>query len=144
MATGTLTSTNTSQLTLNNTEYNITSSHNVVDVSACVNQTIPVPFATEEIIFRVGTAAGAGQLTNIDIIVLVNRNATNACRLRFADTGAHTFDIRLLPGQTFVMNTRDINTSETEGAFGAFTNIDTISAQFEIANGEIEYLAGQI
>lgn len=144
MAVGTLTSTVQVSLTLGSTEYNLSSAASVVDVSAAVNQVVSVPFATEIEIFKVGATPGPGQLTNIDYIAIMNRNATNSCRIRIAKSGAETVDFKILPGDTKLLYTKDISVSETGVAFAAYVDIDTISARFDIADGELEYIAGQI
>lgn len=144
MATGTLTSTVTATLTLDNTEYNVTNATSIVNVTNSDKRRVTVPTGSEVNLIEIGAAVGSGTLTDIDYVLIVNRDTTNFCRVRFADTGGHTMDIKLKPGENFLFYSVDLNVSATEGAFASFSSIDKIAAEFDTAAGDLELLVVDI
>lgn len=143
MAVGTLQSTVTSQLTINNTEYNLTGITQLNDFQLAVNQIIQVPTGSETSLLNIGATSGAGTVTQLNYLHIVNRDATNAIRLRFADTGGATFDVRVEPTRQFLLSSQEISASETEAAFASYVDIDTIVAEAENQAVEVEILAGR-
>jgi len=144
MATGTLTSTITATLTLDNTEYNVTNATSIVNVTNATRRRVTVPTASEVNLVEIAATVGSGTLTDIDYLLIVNRDSTNFCRIRFADTGADTFDIKLKPGENFLYYSVDLNVSATEGAYAAFSSLDKVAAQFDTADGDLEVLVAEI
>jgi phage/plasmid primase-like uncharacterized protein len=73
-------------------------------------------------------------VTDIKKIIIKNLDATNFIRIRRKDDGLHAFDEKLPAGRIAIFNNRDINVSTNAGAFSAFTNVDTIEVQADIAD----------
>lgn len=134
-----LSTTANATVTLNGTNYSVSVSETIAltDDNA-VQQVVTVP-TSETQIAGVG-AVGSGSLADVKFGIIVNRDGTNFVRLRLADTGGHTTDVKLLAGEYFVIHNRDLNVSTTEGAFSAFSSIDTISAQADTASCDVEIL----
>lgn len=134
-----LTNTNSSTVTIGGTTYSVAVSETIslTDDNA-VQQVVTVP-TSETQIAGVG-AVGAGSLADVKFGIIVNRDGTNFIRLRLADTGGHTTDVKLLAGEYFVIHNRSLNVSATEGAFASFSSIDTISAQADTASCDVEIL----
>ena len=144
MATGTLTIATTATLTIGTTEYNLSKSHDVVNVTNSANRRVTVPFASEVELIKIGASVAAGQLTKIDALYIINQDAVNFVRIRFEDTGAHTYDVKLKAGESHLIWSVDTNVSETGVAFAAFSSIDTIAAQADTADVDVEFLAVEI
>jgi len=134
-----LITTNNADVTIGGTTYSLSVSETITltDDNA-VKQVVTVP-TSETQIAGVG-AVGNGSLADVKFGVIVNRDGTNFVRLRLADTGGHTMDVKLLAGEYFVLHNRSLNVSTTEGAFASFSNIDTISAQADTASCDVELL----
>lgn len=103
-----------------------------------VSQTVTVP-TSETQIGTVGTV-GPGGLADVKYGLIINRDGTNFIRVRLADTSGHTMDVKLLAGEYFVLHNRSLNVSTSEGAFSAFSDIDTISAQADTASCDVEII----
>lgn len=134
-----LITTNNADVTIGGTTYSLSVSETITltDDNA-VKQVVTVP-TSETQIAGIG-AVGNGSLADVKFGVIVNRDGTNFVRLRLADTGGHTMDVKLLAGEYFVLHNRSLNVSTTEGAFASFSNIDTISAQADTASCDVELL----
>ncbi|KKN67222.1 hypothetical protein LCGC14_0463950 [marine sediment metagenome] len=85
-----------------------------------------------------------GGALDFDGVFVINKDDTNFVRLRLADTGAHTVDFKLDAGRFMFFWNTDISVSTTEGAFAAFTQIDTIIAQADTAPCDIQIVAFRI
>lgn len=105
--------------------------------------TVNVGIAAEVTILDAGKIEIGGVL-DFDGVFVINKDDTNFIRLRLADTGAHTVDFRLDAGQFMFFWNTDINVSTTEGAFAAFTQIDTIIAQADTAPCDVQVVAFRI
>ncbi len=107
------------------------------------SNTINVGIAAEVTLLDAGMIDTGGVL-DFDGVFIINKDDTNFIRLRLADTGAHTVDFQLDPGQFMFFWNRSINVSTTEAAFGAFTNIDTIVAQADTGAVDVQIIAFRI
>ena len=134
-----LITTNTTDVTIGGTTYSLSVSETItLTDNNAVKQVVTVP-TSETQIAGVGVV-GSGSLADVKFGIIVNRDGTNFVRLRLADTGGHTMDVKLLSGEYFVLHNRSLNVSTTEGAFASFSNIDTISAQADTASCDVEIL----
>lgn len=124
-------------------EYKMEIAQTITGIGNVVKRQVTVPFGSEVDLLEVGAAVGPGGLTDISFLIIQNTNATNFCRVRIADTGAHTVDHRLDAGAFMILTNTKINVSATEGAFAVFTDWDTVSAQFDTADGELIIFAGE-
>ena len=105
--------------------------------------TINVPSLSEGTLLDSGALAN-GLTLDFDGVFIINKDDTNFVRIRLADTGAHTIDFRLDPGEFMFFWNRSINVSTTEAAFAAFTNIDTIKAQADTLACDVQIVAFRI
>ena len=121
----------------------------IADISASVtissntegyNNTINVGTGSEVTLLDSSNIDTGGNL-DFDGVFIINRDDTNFVRLRLADTGAHTVDFQLDPGEFMFFWNRSINVSTTEAAFAAFTNIDTIKAQADTLACDVQIIA---
>ena len=60
-------------------------------------------------------------------------------RIRVAKTAGLTYDVKLEAGKYFILGNNKESASETNAAFVAFVDIDSISAQADTAPVDIEY-----
>ena len=85
-----------------------------------------------------------GAILDFDGVFIINKDDSNFVRLRLADTGAHTADFKLDAGRFMFFWNTDISVSTTEGAFAAFTQIDTIVAQADTLACDVQIIAFRI
>lgn len=133
-----LTNTVESTVTIGTTVHKVSVSETIsLTNDNVVNQILEVSHSAETDIAKAGSIQPGG-LKDLKYALIVNRDATNFVRLRVKDDGLHTFDVKLKPGEFFVLHSRDLNVSTTAGAFAAFTNLDTIAAQADTAACDVE------
>lgn len=89
--------------------------------------------------FSTGVGAGTFIGANVKYFQITNKDSANFVRIRVAKTTGQTFDIKLEAGKIFILGNNKESVSETEAAFVAFVNIDSISAQADTADVDIEY-----
>jgi len=131
-------------ITLGTDEYKLDAGSTVTAVANVTKRQVTVPTASEKDILSVDTTGIApGTLTDLTALIVVNIDTTNTCRLRVADTGGFTFDVKLQPGQSFDLYNTKLSVHATEGAFSAYSDINTVSAQFDTADGELIVFAGE-
>ena len=101
---------------------------------------LAIDSATEINLSTVAAAQTGIAVLDIKKIIIKNLELVNFIRVRSKDDGAHAFDVKVAAGQVFVINNRSLNVSATAGAFAAFTDADTIAAQFDAADGKIDLI----
>lgn len=132
-------------LTLAGKPYDIEFSKTISDVTRADRNIVPVPFETEVSVVQLFAAAiEKGTFTDFNGFFIMNRDDTNAIRLRFARSGGDTVDIQLNPGDFFVLYNNQLSVNTTEAAFVGFVDMETISMQAVTAEVDVEYLAIQI
>ena len=114
-----------------------------VTLANVIKRLLTVPTASEVEIFNVAATVGAGTVTDMGIMLVQNRHATDTCRIRVSISGGLTFDIPLKAGQAFDLYSIEFNVSETEAAFVSYSNLETISAQFATTDGELLVVTGE-
>lgn len=124
------------------TEYALDASTTVTNVGEVINREILVP-TSEVTLINIGAAVAAGTLTDIKFCVIKNFDDTNFIRVRLEDTGGHTADLKLAPGDSIDIYNTKINVSATGGAFASFSDIDTISAAADSAACQVGIMAGE-
>ena len=80
-------------------------------------------------------------VNDIKQALIVNRDDTNFVRIRVKNTGGATMDVKLLAGQSYIINTNQLSVSETDGAFASFETIDTVLAEADTAECKVEVIA---
>ena len=113
--------------------------YTAINIKEMTDRKMTVPTGSLIELIKFGTANGAGRYTraDVDYLQVTNLDDTNFARIRVADTGAHTYDIKLDAGKTIHIPL-EMNVSATEGAFVAFSNVDKIEAQADTAAVDIE------
>ena len=124
--------------------YSLTQASTITGVTEAINRRVTIPSATEVDITAIAAAVGLGALSSLAYFAIRNTDTTNFVRMRSADTGAETVDTKIEAGRTQIINNTKVSVSETEAAFAAFTDIDTISFQADTADVVIEVIALQI
>ena len=131
-------------LTLGNINYDIDFSATVSGNTEASNKTVSVGTAAEVTLLDASHIDDGTGAFDFDGVILINKDDTNFARIRLADIGLHTADFKLLAGKFMVFWTREINVSATEAAFVAFTNIDKIVAQANVAAVDIQVVTFRV
>jgi hypothetical protein len=128
--------------TSNGQSVSFTGSKALTSVVEAVSQVLAVRTAGADSVFKIGSASGAGQLTDpIKGLVIKNLDTTNYVTIGLIDTGAKAFYTKLNAGEMMFLSDNEIDANAAGGAFSAFTSLDEITAQFNTAAGRIEILA---
>lgn len=143
MPTGTLEFNLSVKLNIDGNDYNVDHNYLLGLVQLADQRTVLVSDASEITILNVAAAAGAGQLTALDFLCIINTDTLNFCRLRISKNSGQTFDVKLLPGQVFLLHNRKLSANTGAGAFSAFVDLDAVKAQFDTAPGTLKILACQ-
>ena len=141
--TGTLTVTHTGTLTIGDETFNFSDTKTVTAVTNPYNTIISVG-TTEAVILTIAAAKAGATMTGVDFLRIKNNDTVNKCRIRFKDTGAHTYDVEIAAGEWLTVWNNELNVSETAGAWSVFTQWDEVSADFDTAAGELHVFACQV
>ena len=134
-----LTSSVTASVTVNGTTYSAINNESITLANdEVVHQVLNVP-TSETTIGNLGLV-GPASLSDLSYALIVNRDGTNFVRLRLSDTGGATTDVKLKAGECFILHSRDLSVSATEGSFSSFSSIDNIKAQANSAACDVELL----
>jgi len=144
MAVADLTLTYTAAITLDGTAYDLSATKVVSNVSNVVRRRMTVPTASTVNVLEIAATVSSGTLTDIDFVAIVNQDSTNFVTIGLVDTGADTAYIKLKAGEIFTLWSTDLEALTGGAGFVGFNNIDTITANFDTADGDIEFLAGEI
>ena len=139
----TLSITHQLSITIGEDEYKLDSSATITGVGNAVKRQVTVPTASEVDLLKVAATVAEGTLTDISFLVVQNVDDTNFCRLRVAEAGGETYDVKIPAGLYHVLWNTKINSEDAEGAFAAFSDWDMIAAQFDTADGELIIFAGE-
>lgn len=124
------------------TRYAIDLGNSVTNVGEVINREMAVP-TSEVTLINVGATVAAGTLTDIKFCVIKNLDDTNFIRVRLEDTGAMTSDHKIAAGDHLVVFNTKLSVHATGGAFSAFGDIDTISAEADTAECLVAVFAGE-
>lgn len=142
-ATGTLTVVNSVSLTISGVPHVFSNTQTLTAVTNPYDQIVSVPI-TEVVILTIAAANAGATFKNINFLYLENKDTVNTCRIRFKDTGLHTFDITLDAGRSLTLWNNKLNVDEDASAWSAFTNWDEVSADFDTLEGELHVFACQV
>jgi hypothetical protein len=123
--------------------YTLDAGSTTQNIGEVIQRDTKVPFASEVTLLLIGAAIAAGQLTDIKAFIIKNVDDVNFVRIRFEDTGGHTVDHKLLPGDTYTVYNTQVSVSETGAAFASWSTIDTISAQADTGDVSVSILAAE-
>lgn len=143
MAVGTLKLNIGVELNIDGVDYNLSHELLMGLVALADQRTILVSNASEITILNVAAGAGAGQLTGLNFLCIVNTDTVNFCRIRVKKAGSQTFDVKILPGEVYFIFNRKLSATTAAAAFSAFVDLDSIAAQFDTAPGTLKILAAQ-
>ena len=139
-----ITITTTVGWTVGGTEYNVVNSRTITNGQKPFQQVVDVLTASEVELLKIGASGEAGELSDINFVVITNKDQNNDCRVRLSDTGGNTSDHNLPPNGSLIVHTKELSVSATGVAFASFNDIDVIAAQFDTADGEVEITAGRV
>lgn len=141
-----LTVTISETITLNNQAINSENQLVVSDINEIDKRIVTIPTASEVTLIGFSTAVAAGTFVraNVKYIRITNKDNTNFVRIRIKKTGAETFDIKLDAGKSFILGNAKESVSATAAAFSAFVDADSINAQADTADVDIEYFVASI
>lgn len=125
---------------LNNQSIDSTNYLTIASINEVDKRIVTVPFASEVTLLNFGTAVAAGTFiaANVKYIRITNKDATNYVRIRMKKTGADTFDIKLEAGKSLMLGNPSESVSATAAAWSAFVTADSINAQANTANVDVE------
>lgn len=96
---------------------------------------------TVQTVLLFGAAAAAGQLVDTNGVLFINRDSTNFITLGFIVSGAKAFYVKLPPERCFFLWTKDLDTNTSGGAFSAFSNITSVTADADTGTCMLDILA---
>lgn len=137
-----LTVTHTEQITLGTTAMDSSNQIIIPSIVQADKRIVNIPTASEVVVIAFNASAvAAGQFVqaNVKYVRFTNLDDTNFVRLRVKKTGADTFDVKILAGETFIMSNTKESVSATAGAFSAFVDADSINMQADTAAVPVEY-----
>lgn len=141
-----LTITISTQITLNGQQINSENQLVIPSILEFDKRIMSIPTATEVTVvaFATGVAAGTFISGDMTYLQITNKDSVNYCRIRAKQVNAYAFDIRLDPGQSFIMGNTKESVTETSATFVSFKNMDSVNAQAFAAPVDIEYVVASI
>jgi hypothetical protein len=142
----TLTATISETLVLNGQPINSENQITIASIGQVDKRIVNIPTASEVTILNFGTAIAAGTVirANVKYIRITNKDATNYVRIRVSKAAGSTFDVKVDAGQSFILSNASESVSTSAGAFSAFADADSISAQANTAAVDIELFVASI
>lgn len=141
-----LTVTISETINLNGQPINSENQITIASIGQVDKRIVSVPFASEVTLLNFGTAVAAGTVirANVKYLRFTNKDATNFVRLRVSKTSGATFDVRIDAGQSFILDNAKLSVSASAGSFSAFADADSILAQADTANVDVEMFVASI
>ncbi len=141
-----LTVTISEAINLNNQAINSENQIVIASIGQIDKRIVNIPTASEVTVLAFGTAVAAGTVirANVKYIRITNKDATNFVRIRVKKSGADTFDVKVDAGQSFILSNAKESVSASAGAFSAFVDADSISAQADTAAVDVEMFVASI
>jgi hypothetical protein len=141
-----LTVTISEQIVLNNQQINSENQVTVPNINEIGKRIVSIPFDSQVTILNFGTAVAAGTYINANVkyIRITNKDNSNFVRIRVIKTAGQTFDVKVEPGQSFIMSNVKESANIGGSAFSAFVDADSISGQADTAAVDIEYFIASI
>jgi len=146
LSTATLTTTITEAVTINGKDQGGTNTVTTANVAHTDKRLIKVPTAAEVALIAFGAAVASGQFVDAAIAYFrfTNKDDTNWVRLRCEQTGADVFDVKVMPGQSFIISSQDMFADAAGAGFGAFVTMDEIRVHANTADCDCEYFIATI
>ena len=118
----------------------------IEDVAQYDKRIMSIPIASEVTVIGFSTAVAAGTFVSGDLkyLQITNLDELNFVRIRMKKNGAATFDIKLDAGKSFILGNTKESVSATAVAFSAFVDADSVNAQADTGEVDIEYVVASI
>mgnify|MGYP000529385582 CR=1 FL=1 len=94
--------------------------------------------------FSSGSSAGTFVTSNVKYIQITNLDNSNWCRIRVTKASAETFDIKLDPGQSFIMCNAKESAVANGASFSAFVDATAIAAQADTGAVDLQVIVASI
>lgn len=136
----------TSKITLNGQEINSENEVIIPNITGYDKRVLTIPETPETSVaqFTSGVSAGTYIAANIRLMSIVNLDNANFVRIRVSKATAETFDIKLEPGQMFIMSNVKEFASSNAAAFTSFVDATAILAQADTAAVNIQLTVATI
>lgn len=136
----------TSSITLNGQAINSVNTLIIPSINEFDKRIMSIPTAQEVTVVAFATGVAAGTFISGDMryLQITNKDAVNYVRIRAKEVNAYSFDIRLDPGQSFIMGNTLESVTETAATFTTFKQMDSVNAQAFAAAVDIEYVVASI
>lgn len=136
----------TSSIELNGQAINSVNTLIIPSINEFDKRIMSIPTAQEVTVVAFATGVAAGTFISGDMryLQITNKDAVNYVRIRAKEVNAYSFDIRLDPGQSFIMGNTLESVTETAAAFTTFKQMDSVNAQAFTAAVDIEYVVASI
>lgn len=128
---------------LSGNTYSVTNTATISGVTNVINRTVTIPTSQVDIL-TIGATVGAGGVTSLNTMLIVNKDSTNFIRVRLEDTGGATSDQKVEAGRAILINNDDLSVSETGAAFAAFSDIDTVAIEADTADCIVEFITLEV
>lgn len=131
----------TEELTLNGVERVVTNEKTITNLTYLGYRTVAIP-TTEVEVLKFGTAVGAGQYEDGDVLYLrmTNLGATEIT-LRILGN-SEEYAVKIGAGESFILNNNLMDANATGSATLTLANIDVIKAIAATSASVIEYFIG--
>lgn len=135
-----------SNITLNGQQISSENTLVIPNINEFDKRIMSIPTAQEVTVvaFATGVAAGTFISGDMKYLQITNKDAVNYVRIRAKEVNAYSFDIRLDPGQSFIMGNTLESVTETASTFTTFKQIDSVNAQAFAASVDIEYVVASV
>lgn len=136
----------TSSIELNGQAINSVNTLIIPSVNEFDKRIMTIPTLTEVTVVAFATGVAAGTFISGDMryLQITNKDAVNYVRIRAKEVNAYSFDIRLDPGQSFIMGNTLESVTETAATFTTFKQMDSVNAQSFDAPVDIEYVVASV
>lgn len=132
------------ELTLNGKVYDYDQTHTVASVTSVFDRVINVDSATVSNLATIAAENGGSAFKDINFIDIENLDTVNSCTIGYKDTSGDTVYFPLDAGRSKKLYNTKLNVSESGAAFSAFTDWDTVTAQFDTDDGNLKVFICQV
>jgi len=140
MATAALTITITENISLDGIPYDSTITQNLTNVENVISTQKNVLTSVGDIL----TVGASGDITDINYLRITNSDPTNFVTIGLKDTGGDTSYHKLEAGRSLIANNTKLDVNITGAVVAAFSDIDTITAQFDTGAGIVKLFAAKV
>jgi len=127
------------EITLNGIKHDYIKTQSVAGVNMVSQRIVRVPTSVTTLV-SFGATVAAGQYVAADLkyVRVTNLDDTNYVTLKLVDTGADCAFLKLSPRETMVFRDTNLEVKADGGVWAAWSTIDSISAQANTAEVDVE------